>query len=61
MTFDLCSIGYVAVEPAPPVETYLDHRFMFIAAEAKRFDKSKPHTLFTVEHFQEIVNFEEWM
>ena len=34
---------------------------MYIMAEAKRFDRSKPHTLLTKEHFQEMINFEEWL
>ena len=49
------------IPKGPPVRTYLDTRFMFMAVEAKRFDKSKPYTLLTKEHFQEMINFEEWL
>ena len=45
--------------PAPPQRTNA-HDFV-VAIEAKRPTWDSPQTLLTIEHFQEMLNFEEWL
>ena len=34
---------------------------MWLGVEAKRPEWNSPQTLLTLEHFQEMINFEEWL